>query len=126
MNKFFEFLKTIKKTKKKYKRKSWFQRSQTSFAEWEAVRQSIWDLMKSRETVGDMCNSCGERDAQVKCLQCVEHSLCFKCDDQLHDSSPMHDRMVDGSKLLPTESFDPEEGITFKGLLKFIMSNKQI
>ena len=71
--------------------------------------------MKARETINDVCNVCNERDATIKCQQCQQHSLCLVCDDVIHDSCPFHDRMVNGSKILPLESFDPKEGITFKG-----------
>ena len=56
-------------------------------------------------------------------MPAVSTAFFLSCDDVIHDSCPFHDRMVNGSKILPLESFDPEEGTTFKGrhLLTFAM-----
>ena len=116
MGSLFEFLKKINKPKKKYKRRNWFQRTQSSIADWEAIRSNLWKALKTRETIDIVCNKCMEREAYIKCHECEHDSLCYVCDNDIHDIQPFHNRMVDGSNLLPLQSFDSEEGITFQGL----------
>ena len=115
MQEFLEFLKGVTKLKKKHKRKSWFQRKQDIMSNWESIRGTVWNSMKARETMTETCNVCSERNASIVCQHCQQHSLCFLCDVAIHSSSPFHDRMIDGTKLLPLQSLDPEEGIVFNG-----------
>lgn len=94
--------------KKKYKRKTWFQRSQSTLAEWEKLQSMIWEVMLSREVLDDCCHVCREREPVIKCNDCHENSLCYLCDDIVHSTLPLHDRCLFSEdyakKLLPWES----------------------
>lgn len=98
----------IKSKKKKYKQKSWFERIQASEESWKRSRKAIWDALYKKIQLKGPCSNCNEREAIIKCEDCMEVGLCFICDDIMHSSSPFHNReaYIDGypSPLTPLET----------------------
>ena len=105
----------MKGPKNVYKRKPWYKRTESIIKEWENLRQGIWKILKSKETLDVFCNVCLEQNAIIKCKDCIHSSLCHICDDIVHSSFPLHDRIIDGRRLTPLESYDNKEEITMKG-----------
>ena len=104
---------------RKYKRKSWFQRTKDSQEEWTSIRPDIWETLLSNEIIANLCLINKERQAKVKCNDCVLNSLCGICDDIIHSTNPLHDRksFVHGfnSSIGPCETVTETEEIDFSG-----------
>ena len=88
---------------------------ESTIKEWENLRQGIWKTMKAKETLDVICNVCLERDAKIKWKDRIQSSLCHICDDIVHSSFPLHDRIVDGRRMTPIEFYDNKQEIIIEG-----------
>jgi len=86
-------LRSLVTGKKKKKKKSWFQRAQTNQLEWKRNRPFIWEHLYSQEVIAEKCCVCKEEKPIIKCNDCFQNQLCYKCDFLVHkDGNSFHDR----------------------------------
>lgn len=126
------FLQKDLRQKKKKKRKTWFQRAQTTHLDWESIRPSIWKYLLEEEHVDGLCDFC-DKKAVIKCCDCNLNILCQSCDKNFHQAYPYHNRFsfIDGflQPLSPLEcindSYDIESTSKFFSFSQFLFTIKK-
>lgn len=116
INSWFETLKKFVKSKKK--KKSWHDRSRAYQEDWDKMRLHLWKVMQAREVPNDLCAVCGDRQSDVRCLDCYQ-SYCYLCDDVYHLSNPFHDRLWSGRPLDVLECLNEKKEIVSTGIISF-------
>ena len=110
-----------------YKRKTWFQRMESSQIQWRKARAGIANVMFSKQYLDVICINCKERDATIKCTGCYDGRLCFVCDEIIHNIYPLHDRkaFIDGylQPLSPLETLNEMGQIEPTGIRSGLLCN---
>ena len=91
------------------KKQKWAERQTSLNKSWEEYRSMIFDALLQVTfpvTENVMCQRCMLEAAVVKCYKCsCTQQLCYKCDQAIHQSLPLHarDAVING-RYLPIPS----------------------
>ena len=118
----------LPKRKKKKKKKTWAERTKLKEAQWEENRADVFEAVIGSYLFEGLCHSCFKNPVSVKCRQCLIKWICFDCDERIHSTETLHDRVgyLDGfRKPLTTAEFIGSDSIVNeKGMCcKFMHQN---